>query len=45
MTSLEVPEYLRIRGYRIVPEKVQILEITEPGRWLAEGSLAALRKI
>lgn len=39
MTSATVPEYLRIRGYRIVGENIRVVEVREPGNWVAEGSL------
>ena len=34
MASDEVPEFLRIRGYRIISRDVRRYEIHEPGRWL-----------
>ncbi len=39
MTSSEIPEYLRIRAYRIVRRDPVEIRITEPGRWtvLADG--------
>lgn len=37
MASTEVPEYLRIRGYRIEADEIRRIEITEPGSWLLEG--------
>jgi len=33
MASDEVPEYLRIRGYRITGPEVKAHSIAEPGRW------------
>lgn len=35
MTSPNVPEYLRIRGYRIIDPGVKRIEVTEAGRWTA----------
>ena len=41
MASSDVPEYLRIRGYRIIGEGVQKYTITQPGKWIlhADGTL------
>lgn len=33
MTSDEVPEYLRIRGYRITDPGVKVWSVTDPGKW------------
>lgn len=34
IASPDVPEYLRIRGYRIIDEGVKKHTITEPGQWI-----------
>jgi UDP-sugar pyrophosphorylase len=36
MISDEVPEFLRIRGYKILPRGARRYEINEPGRWVIE---------
>lgn len=43
MNSREVPEFLRIRGYRIVDRGASVYEITSPGSWKigADGSVSA----
>lgn len=39
MSSADVPEYLRIRGYRIVDTGVKAFRVQKPGRWiLSDGS-------
>lgn len=43
MESAETPEFLRIRGYRIVDQGVKKIAVTEKGRWEFDGS--GLRKI
>ena len=43
LASGETPEYLRIRGYRIVDQGVRQFSIAEEGRWEIDGS--GLRKI
>lgn len=44
MGSPEVPEYLRIRGYRIVNRGAVLHRVTEPGDWEI-GSDGSLRKV
>lgn len=34
ITSSDVPEYLRIRGYRIIDQGAKIFTITQPGQWI-----------
>ena len=43
MASREVPEFLRIRGYRIINQGVTVYKITSPGSWkiAADGSVSA----
>jgi UDP-sugar pyrophosphorylase len=43
LASGETPEYLRIRGYRIVDQGVNKIAVEEKGRWEIDGSSA--RKI
>jgi UDP-sugar pyrophosphorylase len=38
LTSSEVPEYLRIRAYRITDNGVKQISVTEPGRWLVDAN-------
>jgi UDP-sugar pyrophosphorylase len=34
ITSSDEPEFLRIRGYRIIDQGAKIFTITEPGKWI-----------
>ena len=43
IASVETPEFLRIRGYKIVNAGARTFLITEKGKWLLDGS--GLRKI
>jgi UDP-sugar pyrophosphorylase len=43
MASADVPEYLRIRGYRIIDQGVRKIVISEAGRW--EIDAVGLRKV
>jgi hypothetical protein len=43
MASAETPEFLRIRGYKIVNPGVKKYVVSEKGRWVIDAS--GLRKI
>ncbi|MCK9590316.1 MAG: UTP--glucose-1-phosphate uridylyltransferase [Terrimicrobiaceae bacterium] len=43
IASVDVPEFLRIRGYQILDEGVGKFAVSEPGHWEIDGS--GLRKI
>lgn len=43
MASPDVPEFLRIRGYRIENRGARVIRVTEPGSWLVAGDRDPVR--